>query len=47
MTINVDSVPSPDEPLDRIPRVLLADIPTPVQEVPRLARTVGLTRLFI
>ena len=47
MNSHVDSVSSPHEPLDRIPRVLLADIPTPVQEVPRLARTVGLTSLFI
>jgi D-cysteine desulfhydrase len=47
MNIHVDSVPSPDELLDRIPRVLLADIPTPLQEVPRLSRTVGLNRLFI
>lgn len=47
MNIHVDSVPSPDELLDRIPRVLLADIPTPLQEVPWLSRTVGLNRLFI
>jgi len=47
MNIHVDSVPPPDELLNRIPRVLLADIPTPLQEVPRLSRTVGLNRLFI
>jgi D-cysteine desulfhydrase len=47
MSTHVDPLPSPDELLDRIPRVLLADTPTPLQEVPRLARTAGLTKLFI
>ena len=47
MSTYVDPVPSPDELLEGIPRVLLADTPTPMQEVPRLARTAGLTRLFI
>ena len=47
MSNHVDPVQTPDDPLDRIPRVLLADIPTPLQEVPRLARAAGLARLFI
>ena len=47
MNTYVDPTQSPDRLLDRIPRVVLADTPTPLQEVPRLARMAGLTTLFI
>jgi D-cysteine desulfhydrase len=47
MNTYVDPPQSPDRLLDRIPRVVLADTPTPLQEAPRLARMAGLTTLFI
>lgn len=47
MNKNLESVSSPYELLDGIHRVLLAHLPTPLQEVPRLSRTVGLSTLFI
>ena len=47
MNTSADSAQSPVDCLDRIPRVLLADLPTPLQEVPRLSRTIGLKRLLI
>ena len=33
--------------IDTIPRVTLADLPTPLEEAPRLARHIGLSRLLI
>ncbi|HTY59038.1 MAG TPA: D-cysteine desulfhydrase family protein [Bacteroidota bacterium] len=47
MITSDDPAPSPDDCLSRIPRVLLADLPTPLQEVPRLSRTIGFTRLLV
>ncbi len=47
MNANIDTVPSPGDSLEQIPRLLLADLPTPLQEVPRLSRTFGLGHLLI
>src|SRR3989475_9429521 len=33
--------------LDRIPRLQLATLPTPLQEMPRLAAAIGLDRLLV
>ena len=33
--------------IDTVPRVSLADLPTPLEEAPRLARHIGLSRLLI
>jgi D-cysteine desulfhydrase len=38
---------SNDEVLDEIARVRLAELPTPLQEAPRLARRLGLARLLV
>jgi len=40
-------VKSADEPLDAVPRVALASLPTPLEEMPRLAKQLGLARLLV
>jgi 1-aminocyclopropane-1-carboxylate deaminase/D-cysteine desulfhydrase-like pyridoxal-dependent ACC family enzyme len=40
-------IPTIEHRLDSIDRVLLADLPTRVEDAPRLARHIGLTRLMI
>ena len=47
MNTSIVSETSPDDCLNRIPRVLLADLPTPLQDVPRLSQTFGFTRLLV
>jgi len=47
MTPAMKSLIHIEERLERVPRVALADLPTPLQDAPRLARNLGLSRLFI
>lgn len=47
MTILTNALANAEQRLQRIPRVPLADLPTPLQDAPRLAKSLGLSRLLI
>jgi len=47
MIANVNAVDDLRGRLDRIPRVLLGSLPTPLQEAPRLAELLGVRRAFV
>ncbi|HXX64960.1 MAG TPA: D-cysteine desulfhydrase family protein [Bacteroidota bacterium] len=47
MTHGTRSITEIEERLQRVPRLTLADLPTPLQDAPRLAKHLGLSRFFI
>ncbi len=47
MTANANRIDELQRRLDKIPRVLLGTLPTPLQEAPRLADLLGVRRLFV